>query len=281
MIGGPFTHLMGRSSLAALLPRTNSWTLRLAVLGVCVVFLSAMNASATPLMPEQRCLVASEFGLAGLRIGDPAEKVHEKLGEPSKKTHAFDDVYIDDVTRWAFDDILVTTRSSGRVLSLSTTSPSTSTPSGIHPGLSVDELGRLLGHDLKGKVKKTFSVSFFGCAPDGGIVISQMMSLKFNQDRNLQEVTLFDIVDPGPWMAFEILANRPPAAPLALVAALTIMVAHFSLVIMAFRQRFWWGLGCLLFPLPTDAVFAIMHWRKVWSLFVIAALGVGVLYFSN
>ncbi len=260
-------------------PMYESKAVRSALITMWVLF--GMAAWATPLMPEPRCLVASEFALAGLRIGDPVEKAIEKLGEPSKETQAFDKYYIDDVTSWAYDDILVTTSSSGRVLMLSTTSPSTSTPSGIHPGLTVDELSGLLGHDIKDKAKMTFGIGFFGCAPKGGIVVSQMMSLKFDLDGNLQEIRLFDIADPGPWMAWEILVNSPPPPPLVVVGVLTVMVAHFSLVIMAFRQRLWWGLGCLLFPLPTDAVFAIMHWRKVGALFLIGVLGVVLLYFSN
>ena len=260
-------------------PMYESKAVRSALITMWVLF--GMAAWATPLMPEPRCLVASEFALAGLRIGDPVEKAIEKLGEPSKETQAFDEYYIDDVTSWAYDDILVTTSSSGRVLMLSTTSPSTSTPSGIQPGLTVDELSGLLGHDIKDKAKMTFGIGFFGCAPKGGIVVSQMMSLKFDLDGNLQEIRLFDIADPGPWMAWEILVNSPPPPPLVVVGVLTVMVAHFSLVIMAFRQRLWWGLGCLLFPLPTDAVFAIMHWRKVGALFLIGVLGVVLLYFSN
>lgn len=253
-----------------------SKAVRSALITIWVLF--GMDAWATPLMPEPRCLVASEFALAGLRIGDPVEKAIEKLGEPSKETQAFDKYYIDDVTSWAYDDILVTTSSSGRVLELGTTSPSTSTPSGIHPGLTADELSGLLGHNVNDKAKRTVGIDFFGCAPNGGVIIAQMMSLKFNHDGNLQEIRLFDIADPGPVMGLEILLNSPPWV---LVGALTVMMAHFSLVIMAFRQRVWWGLGCLLFPLPTDAVFAIMHWRKVGFLFLIAALGVVLLYFSN
>ena len=249
---------------------------RSALITIWVLF--GMDAWATPLMPEPRCLVASEFALAGLRIGDPVEKAIDKLGEPSKETQAYDEYYIDNVTSWAYDDILVTTSSSGRVLRLSTTSPSTSTPSGIYPGLTVDELSGLLGHDIKDKAKKPFGTSFLGCAPEGGVIVAQMMSLKFNHDGNLQEIRLFDIADPGPMMGLEILLNSPP---LVLVGVLTVMMAHFSLVVMAFRQRLLWGLGCLLFPLPTDAVFAIMHWRKVGALFLIGVLGVVLLYFSN
>jgi hypothetical protein len=144
--------------------------------------------------------------------------------------------------------------------------------------LTVDELSGLLGHDIKDKAKKPFGTSFFGCAPEGGVIVAQMMSLKFNHDGNLQEIRLFDIADPGPVLGLEILANGPP---LVLVGGLTVMIAHFSLVIMAFRQRLWWGLGCLLFPLPTDAVFAIMHWRKGGALFLIGLSGVLLGYISN
>jgi hypothetical protein len=38
-MSGQFTRLMARSPLAVLVPRTDSWTLRLAVLSVCVLFL--------------------------------------------------------------------------------------------------------------------------------------------------------------------------------------------------------------------------------------------------
>ena len=262
--------------LVTIYPMYESKAVRSALIAMWVLF--GMAAWATPLMPEPRCLVASEFALAGLRIGDPVEKAIDKLGEPSKETQAFDKYYIDDVTSWAYDDILVTTSSSGRVLMLSTTSPSTSTPSGIHPGLTADELSRLLGHNINDKAKRTVGIQFFGCAHNGGVIVGQMMSLKFNHDGNLQEIRLFHIADLPPAMGLEILANSPPWV---LVVVLTVMVAHFSLVIMAFRQRLWWGLGCLLFPLPTDAVFAIMHWRKVGFLFLIAALGVVLLYFGK
>jgi len=249
---------------------------RSALITIWVLF--GMDAWATPLMPEPRCLVASEFALAGLRIGDPVEKAIDKLGEPSKETQAYDEYYIDNVTSLAYDDILVTTSSSGRVLMLSTTSPSTSTPSGIYPGLTVDELSGLLGHDIKDKAKKPFGTSFFGCAPEGGVIVAQMMSLKVNHDGNLQEIRLFDIADPGPVLGLEILANGPP---LVLVGVLTVMIAYFALVIEAFRQRLWWGLGCLLFPLPMFPVFAIMHWRKVRAEILIGLSGVVLLYISN
>ncbi len=249
---------------------------RSALVTIWVLF--GMDAWATPLMPEPRCLVASEFALAGLRIGDPVEKAIDKLGEPSKETQAYDEYYIDNVTSWAYDDILVTTSSSGRVLMLSTTSPSTSTPSGIYPGLTVDELSGLLGHNINDKAKRTFGIDFFGCAPKGGVIVAQMMSLKFNHDGNLQEIRLFDIADPGPVLGLEILANSPP---LVLVGVLTVMIAYFALVIEAFRQRLWWGLGCLLFPLPMFPVFAIMHWRKVRAEILIGLSGVVLLYISN
>ncbi len=39
MISAQFTRLMGRSPLAMFVPKTDSWTLRLAVLGISVLFL--------------------------------------------------------------------------------------------------------------------------------------------------------------------------------------------------------------------------------------------------
>jgi hypothetical protein len=59
----------------------------------------------------------------------------------------------------------------------------------------------------------------------------------------------------------------------ALLAGLAILViAWFWLVIRAFKVRFWWGLGVLLFP-PLVLLFLLLHGRKARAPLVAMLLG--------
>ncbi len=64
-----------------------------------------------------------------------------------------------------------------------------------------------------------------------------------------------------------------------LIAGLVIVAAGWLwLVIRAFRQGFWWGIGVLLFP-PLGLLFIPMHWHRAALPFGVILLGGAVIAF--
>ncbi len=256
--------------MAFLKRKVASWVLTT----ICLLF--GLAAWATPLMPNGKCIVTSEFALADVRIGDSVEKVTETLGEARNKTQEFDEYYIDDVTQWVYDDIEVTTSSDGRVLDLRTASasPSISTPSGIRPGLSPEKVSAILGYDIWNSLQSTGRNwrGFLGCTPDGRVVSLQLLSLRFDDEGQLRQVHIFETRD-----SLGVFMEVVSSSPLTFFGYLLAGAASLALIVLAFKQRLLWGLGCLLMP-PVVLVFGIVHGRKAATPLVLIVLG-GLLMF--
>lgn len=56
------------------------------------------------------------------------------------------------------------------------------------------------------------------------------------------------------------------------LGAILLVAGWFWLVIRAFREKFWWGLGCLFFP-PAAMVFIPKHWKRAAAPLGVMATG--------
>ena len=52
-------------------------------------------------------------------------------------------------------------------------------------------------------------------------------------------------------------------------------IGAIGMLIAAFRESIWWGLGCLLFS-PASLAFLILHWQDAKNPFFLQLLGVAV-----
>jgi len=64
---------------------------------------------------------------------------------------------------------------------------------------------------------------------------------------------------------------------LVIVGALVAFGAGIWLLIVAFQESIWWGLGSLFLPF-VSLVFAIMHWDRAGSPFLVSLAGTAVMF---
>ncbi len=66
------------------------------------------------------------------------------------------------------------------------------------------------------------------------------------------------------------------AITLLIFGLLTLVVGSIMMLVAAFRESVWWGLGCLLFS-PVGLVFLIIHWAEAKRGFLVHLAGLAIL----
>jgi hypothetical protein len=66
---------------------------------------------------------------------------------------------------------------------------------------------------------------------------------------------------------------------LYLIGMLALAIGGIGLIIDAFREDFFWGLGCLLFS-PVILAFVVFHWQEAKKAFFIQLIGFGMILFA-
>ena len=66
---------------------------------------------------------------------------------------------------------------------------------------------------------------------------------------------------------------------LYLIGMLALAIGGIGLIIDAFREGFFWGLGCLLFW-PVVLAFVVFHWQEAKKAFFIQLIGFGMILFA-
>lgn len=129
------------------------------------------------------CLSPSEFSLGGLRLGDPLSML-DKLGSPEPvpgSDMAIDRLTLVDLTIDIFED---------EIVSMSSTSPTWTTPSGLKVGLTRGEVIRLLGRVPVGYDPTSDSFSTDACADQQGDLAAWTINIDFGHDKRVSRITL-------------------------------------------------------------------------------------------
>ena len=66
----------------------------------------------------------------------------------------------------------------------------------------------------------------------------------------------------------------------AIIGIALVFIGGIGLLISAFKESIWWGLGCLLFS-PVALVFLILHWHNAKKPFFLQLAGVAVLFLGT
>ena len=62
---------------------------------------------------------------------------------------------------------------------------------------------------------------------------------------------------------------------LTIIGFLLALGGGFAIIVVAFRESFWWGIGCILLW-PVQAIFTIIAWRMTWKPFLVQLAGWGL-----
>ena len=66
----------------------------------------------------------------------------------------------------------------------------------------------------------------------------------------------------------------------AIIGIALVFIGGIGLLIAAFKESIWWGLGCFFFS-PVALVFLILHWHNAKNPFFLQLAGVAVLFLGT
>lgn len=148
------------------------------VLAVCLVVLAAPAWAAEPVLrlarvlpddPPYQCIAASEYSLAGLRLGDPLARLGQTMGVPRTLSSGFgeDDGGGYRVYTYDYGGLKVEVVR-GEIDVIHAYGAMFATPSGLRVGLSRDEATAILGHEPDPANLNDGVYSFSGCPETTG-----------------------------------------------------------------------------------------------------------------